>query len=357
MTCDAFHKKCDNHASTLTIAKSNFGKVFGGYSDQTWNNTNNYKASQKAWLFSIDEKQKFPIMSHGAASAVYTYPNYGPTWGSGHDLYIYLNQQQNNAGGMFGNFGSGQSYSNLGNAYQCDANPSTKKLAKKTSVNAFGGFGLGGASNQNQTILAGAYQFNVEEIEIYSVETKREAGSDSKKSEFDSEIINPKQDLNLIKSWLGRGKNHELELIYRGSRDGFSAENFHQNCDEQGPTLVVCKSKAYEKVFGGFTSKSWSKVDYYVADQDAFLFSLSNSSKHQITEASCAIFCASEAGPTFGAGYDLAICSESNIIEGSSSALGMTYKANDNMGDLTAYLGGASSFMLDEIEVFTVKSS
>jgi len=69
MTCDAFHKKCDNHASTLTIAKSNFGKVFGGYSDQTWNNTNNYKASQKAWLFSIDEKQKFPIMSHGTASA------------------------------------------------------------------------------------------------------------------------------------------------------------------------------------------------------------------------------------------------------------------------------------------------
>jgi len=359
MTCEAFHKKCDNHASTLTIAKSNFGKVFGGYSDQTWDNTNNYKASSKAWLFSIDEKQKFPIMSHGTASAMYTYQNYGPTWGSGHDLYIYLGQQQNNAGGLFGGFGGGgQSYSNLGNAYQCDAS-SVKKSGKKNTnnVNAFGGFGGLGGNTLNQTILAGAYQFNVEEIEIYSVETKREAGSDSKKSEFDSEIINPKQDLNLIKSWLGRGKNHELELIYRGSRDGFSAQNFHQHCDEQGPTLVVCKSKAYEKVFGGFTSKSWSPVENYVADQDAFLFSLSNSSKHPITEASCAIFCASEAGPTFGAGYDLAICSESNIIEGSSSALGMTYKANDNQGDLTAYLGGASSFMLDEIEVFAVKSS
>ena len=59
----------------------------------------------------------------------------------------------------------------------------------------------------------------------------------------------------------------------------------------------------------------------------------------------------------FGAGYDLMICSDSNVIEGSTSALGMSYKANDNQGDLTAYLGGASTFMIDEIEVFTVKTT
>jgi len=364
MNADVFHKKCDNHASTLTIAKSNYGKVFGGYSDQTWNVTNNYKASQKAWLFSIDEKQKFPIMSHGQASAIYAQTNYGPTFGSGHDLYIYL-APQNQLGGLAGgfNFGGGaQSYSNLGNAYQFDSNQKGGKMKRTSnkSTAVAGGFGFGslGGNQLNQTILAGAYQFNVEEVEVYSVETKKESASNpSGSSEFDSVIIDPKQDLNLVKSWLGRGKKHDLELIYRGSRDGFTASNFHQSCDDVGPTLVVCKSKAYEKVFGGYTSKNWSQGENYVDDPEAFLFSLSNSTKLPVSESSCAIYCSSMTGPTFGAGHDLFICSDSNIVESSSSVIGMTYKANDNMGDLSTYLGGASSFMIDEIEVFTVKSS
>jgi len=369
MTADAFHEKCDNHASTLTIAKSNLGKVFGGYSDQTWNVTNNYKASQKTWLFSIDEKQKFPIMSHGHASAIYAQTNYGPTFGSGHDLFISLApQQKQNQFGGFGFGGGGQSYSNLGNAYQFDFNQNnqkggrTKQTARKSEA-ANGGFGfggglLGGGFQQNQTILAGAYQFTVEEIEIYSVETKKESGSNpTGSSEFDSVIIDPKQDLNLVKSWLGRGKKHDLELIYRGSRDGFTASNFHQSCDGSGPTLIVCKSKAYEKVFGGYTSKNWSQSENYVDDPDAFLFSLSNSTKLPVSESSCAIYCSSMTGPTFGAGHDLFICSDSNVVESSTSVVGMTYKANDNMGDLSTYLGGASSFMIDEIEVFTVKSN
>jgi len=347
MDCQTFHKKCDNHAQTLTVVKSDSGRVFGGYSDQTWNNTNNYKASQKTWLFSIDEKEKFPIMSTGSSMATFTSQGYGPTFGSGHDLYICLTQ--GGGGGLFS--GGGQSYSNVGNAYQLSSGGTGKKGKKALNTNSLG-------QTLGQTILAGSYQFSVEEIEIFKVETKKDSGSNPKgSSEFDSLIVDPKQDLNLIKNWLGRGKKHELELLYRGSRDGFSSQNFHELCDEAGPTLVVCKSKAYEKVFGGYTSKNWSIIEDYVNDEDAFLFSLSNSTKLAISEPSCAIFCSSECGPAFGAGYDLMICSEGNIIEGSSSALGMTYKANDNMGDLTAYLAGASTFMIDEIEVFTVKTT
>jgi len=59
MNWGAFHEKCDNHAMTLTIVKSNHGKIFGGYTDQNWNNTSSYKVSQDSWLFSIDEQLRF----------------------------------------------------------------------------------------------------------------------------------------------------------------------------------------------------------------------------------------------------------------------------------------------------------
>lgn len=33
----------------------------------------------------------------------------------------------------------------------------------------------------------------------------------------------------------------EWVLLYRGSRDGFSAKSFHSTCDERGPTITVVK--------------------------------------------------------------------------------------------------------------------
>ena len=56
-----FHKRCDNHPNTLTIIKSNTERVFGGFSDQTWKPTEIHKHSTKTWLFSLDEKEKYPI--------------------------------------------------------------------------------------------------------------------------------------------------------------------------------------------------------------------------------------------------------------------------------------------------------
>ena len=30
-------------------------------------------------------------------------------------------------------------------------------------------------------------------------------------------------------------------MLYRGSRDGYSAKQFHDKCDEKGPTLTLVK--------------------------------------------------------------------------------------------------------------------
>ena len=44
-------------------------------------------------------------------------------------------------------------------------------------------------------------------------------------------------------------------LLYRASRDGWAASNFHSCCDNKGPTVTVIKSGNY--IFGGYTEHEW----------------------------------------------------------------------------------------------------
>ena len=53
-----------------------------------------------------------------------------------------------------------------------------------------------------------------------------------------------------------------IKLLYRGSRDGWKAEDFHKLCDNQGPTVTLVKSSA-GRVSGGFTTVSWTS-NYWI---------------------------------------------------------------------------------------------
>jgi len=44
-------------------------------------------------------------------------------------------------------------------------------------------------------------------------------------------------------------------LLYRASRDGWAAADFHARCDYKGPTVTVIKSGEY--IFGGYTEQQW----------------------------------------------------------------------------------------------------
>ena len=50
-------------------------------------------------------------------------------------------------------------------------------------------------------------------------------------------------------------------LLYRASRNGWAATDFHTRCDNKGPTLTVVKSE--NCIFGGFTEKSWASKIYF----------------------------------------------------------------------------------------------
>jgi len=38
-----FHKKCDNKTPTLVVIKAHTGKIFGGFTNLTWNHDDDYK--------------------------------------------------------------------------------------------------------------------------------------------------------------------------------------------------------------------------------------------------------------------------------------------------------------------------
>ena len=50
-----------------------------------------------------------------------------------------------------------------------------------------------------------------------------------------------------------------VNLLYRGSKDGWDASDFHRLCDKKGPTVTLVKSSA-GRVSGGFTTVSWTSV-------------------------------------------------------------------------------------------------
>ena len=156
-----------------------------------------------------------------------------------------------------------------------------------------------------------------------------------------------------------------MKLQYRATRDGFSAQDFHNKCDGIENTFTVVKSE-YGNIFGGFTEKAWDSSDKYYADPKAFIFSLVNKEnkpfKVNCTNGADAIGCSSSYGPSFGdstTGHDILIYSDSNANSRSLCNFGSSYKHADypyNKKRTNAILGGSYYFKTLEIEVFTKKN-
>jgi hypothetical protein len=59
---EKFHSKCDNKPNTLVVARSKNGNIFGGYTEQSWSNTDPisedvYKADSNAFIFSLINRE------------------------------------------------------------------------------------------------------------------------------------------------------------------------------------------------------------------------------------------------------------------------------------------------------------
>ena len=176
---------------------------------------------------------------------------------------------------------------------------------------------------------------------------------------IDTKILSSSDQIELNK--LGGYENQRWQVIYRASRDGYTAEAFHRICDGCFPTMTVIRS-TNNCVFGGFTSVPWSSTTGAKADALAFLFTLRN--PHGIKPSKCPIreraiqFAVSHSrknGPIFGsaqyAGIDLSLQSPFNAF-GNRICFPSSYLDTTEMSRLI--FTSSDWFACDDIEIFTL---
>jgi hypothetical protein len=181
---------------------------------------------------------------------------------------------------------------------------------------------------------------------------------------FKSEILIDEQSSELIKL-CEFSPTDKWSLLYRGTRDGFGAKDFHSKCDGHSNTLTLLKAKQSSYIFGGFTSASWDCSNKTKCDPRAFIFSLTNKDnrpcKMVTTKAFNSIQCMKKFGPIFG-GFknlptynDIFKADNANLNEISYSDLGYTYKNSHykfDSNEAKTFLAGSYCFQLSEIEVY-----
>ena len=177
-----------------------------------------------------------------------------------------------------------------------------------------------------------------------------------------SEILSPGHQEQLNKFY--GVNNQQWRLIYRASRDGFTAQSFHKCCDGSNPTMSVIKS-SNGYVFGGFTTAPWSSTTQDKGDARAFLFTLENPhrikpTKYPIDERAI-VFAVSHRktnGPTFGSvqngGSDIHLQDPFNT-SGCRIFFPRTYIDTTSKGPKT--FTGDSHFSCTDVEVFLLVSS
>lgn len=149
-------------------------------------------------------------------------------------------------------------------------------------------------------------------------------------------------------------------LLYRATRDGFTAQAFHSKCDGKPNTITIIKNN-FNFVFGGFIAASRTDTGAWIEDPAAFIFSLrrngvSNAEMFLVKNPKYAVDGSRGYGPIFG--EDIVIRDKSNIKTGSYSDLGNKYNIEGiNTDDPKSYLAGnRNNWLTTEIEVYEIKN-
>ena len=174
-------------------------------------------------------------------------------------------------------------------------------------------------------------------------------------NELSNIIKNDINKQNHIINWILEKINKddiEFKIIFRMNENNYKSEDFHKACDNQGPTLVLIKTKT-QRTFGGFTPLNWNKTGGAIKDESnqTFIFSLDNYKKFNILKIKEQAINNSNDGPKFG---DCDIKLESNMKNGVSFANNNCNFLSGNNLELTGGKGESEKFETLELEVFKV---
>ena len=204
--------------------------------------------------------------------------------------------------------------------------------------------------NTNYEIRLCSFYNNIESdwTQIYKIKTK-----------LFSAILNnnerKKEYINKILEWTGY---KSMELLYRGTRDGMTANNFHDKCDNKGKTICLFLNDK-DNIFGGYSSIPWTNNEGNKTANDCFLFTLSNIYNTEPTkfpyvkERSVGHY--SNYGPMFGNGSDLYL--QNNFTNDNANYVNFPSSYKDTLGKGKSIFTGDlnnSYFKLKEVEIFKI---
>ena len=141
---DAFHRKCDGIPNTLTVIKSEHGKIFGGFVEKAWSSSGEHVVDPNAFIFSLVNEDNKPFkatvsLPHKGTTAIVCSSGAGPIFGLG-DIDIRSGSNTNQKGSSC----FGASYRN--EDYKIEASNISKR----------------------KSILAGSHKFKTLEIEVFA---------------------------------------------------------------------------------------------------------------------------------------------------------------------------------------------
>ena len=166
-------------------------------------------------------------------------------------------------------------------------------------------------------------------------------------------IIKPNE-LYLIEDEIRKKFNKNItnyKLIFRASRDGYKAKNFHEKCDGKSNTLTLIKTKTKRR-FGGFTEDKWENNRGYKNGKKGFIFSLDDKEIYYNKDGNYNIYCNSTFGPSFRSGpHDFTISDNCNM---NNESFEYIQNSKDN-NEKNYILEGNEHFIIKDYEVYIIE--
>ena len=154
------------------------------------------------------------------------------------------------------------------------------------------------------------------------------------KKENEKEKNHKEKDLETIKNWIAPGKEVKLDLIFKKSREGDTADDFHKYCDNREKTLILIETKEGRK-FGGFTYSEWNHSNQWKNNKNDLVFSLDLNKKYK-NEGNSSTLGDKNNGPIFGwcllsKDVDIVLWKSLNTgFSGNSECFRTNYELNNN---------------------------
>ena len=172
----------------------------------------------------------------------------------------------------------------------------------------------------------------------------------TQEKEVKGDIIHNMKELKLITKKIKKKKSTRMiiDLLYKASIYGDSAQVFHQKCDKAKNTIVLIETKNGKR-FGGYTTCNWSGNCIEKKDSEAFIFSFDKMKTYDNIPGDNAIGCYPKFGPVF-LGCQIKIFDDAFVNGGTTHEKELNFNTTEDY-ELT---GGDKTFEIKDIEVYEV---